>query len=478
MRQNLQDITAREFLAVLFRQQRILVSVLVAVVLVVATVTVITPPTYEARTTLLVKFGREYAYHPEVGELKPAIALTPEEVLNSEIQILNSTDLIEQVVETLTIPALYPRRFQTGSQLSLDDARQRFAKSLSVEAVRKSNVIQLSFRHSDPKLAVRALNLLVELYKEKHLKVLSDGQTGFLDKQMKSYEKSLHRAEERLEAYRQSNGVFSYDEQMTLLLRQRADMEAVLKDSTIKIGELQKRLVALRAELREFTDNPDLHTETERGRAVTEGKMKLLALQLREQELLQKYSEDNGQVQDIRRQVQTVKEYLTQEESDIRRKVRTGNTVYLDVNKEIIKTEAERRSLESRHKTAMLLLGQINGEIRRLDRREKGFLDLKRELAENERNYQLYRGKFEETRISSDLNQQKIANISMIQPPSVLPKPVKPQVALNLLIGVVLGLLSGIGAAFGREYLPGVLRNPKLAQERQPPAVDVGFIGK
>jgi len=70
----------------------------------------------------------------------------------------------------------------------LDHAILGFGKKLNVESVRKSNVIQVSFLHKDPQIAAKAVNLLVELYKEKHLQVFSNPQSSFLEKQLAEYD--------------------------------------------------------------------------------------------------------------------------------------------------------------------------------------------------------------------------------------------------------------------------------------------------
>ena len=57
----------RDFLTVLFKRKR---SILTTFITIVATVTVVTfllPPTYEAEARLLVRVGRENVYRPEVA---------------------------------------------------------------------------------------------------------------------------------------------------------------------------------------------------------------------------------------------------------------------------------------------------------------------------------------------------------------------------------------------------------------------------
>ena len=104
-----------------------------------------------------------------------------------------------------------------------------FEKNLTVEGVKKSNVIEVAFQHKDPQVAARAVNLLVDDYKEKHLQVFSDPQSSFLEQQLAEYEAKLKESESRMEAFKQKNRVFSLEEQRSLLLKQRMELDTSLK---------------------------------------------------------------------------------------------------------------------------------------------------------------------------------------------------------------------------------------------------------
>jgi len=90
----------RDILTVLFKHKQKIVITFLAVVVVITIGTFLITPTYEAKSSLLVKFGREYLYTPEVGEGRPTpLAISSEELLNSEVQILMNHDLIEKVID-------------------------------------------------------------------------------------------------------------------------------------------------------------------------------------------------------------------------------------------------------------------------------------------------------------------------------------------------------------------------------------------
>ena len=169
--------TLRDFLAILFKHKTRIVAVFFSIVITVTVGTLLLSPTYEATSSVLVKFGRENLYRPEVGDKGPIISLgqpNQEEILNSEIEILTNRDLMDKVITTIGVEKLYPDlidKTYSNGVTPKDVAIIQFGKKLSVEGVKKSNVINVSFQHKDPHMAAQVVNLLLDYFKEKHLQV-------------------------------------------------------------------------------------------------------------------------------------------------------------------------------------------------------------------------------------------------------------------------------------------------------------------
>ena len=461
----------RDLMSILFKHKQKILIVFLATVVTVTAGSFLLPPTYEATSSLLVKFGREYIYQPEVGERSQDMRLVPfnqEEVINSEIQVLTSRDLIEKVINTLGIEKIYPDLTKNPSEkiAPIEMAILEFQEKLSAEGIKKSNVIQISFQHKEPQIAAQAVNLLVDFFKEKHLQVFSDPRSSFLEQQLVTYEQKLKESENNLESFKQQHRVSSLDEQRSLLLKQRTDLDTSFKNAQNQIKELQQKLASLEKQMHTISESETLYTETDRYKVIDEAKAKLLTLQLQEQELLQKYNESNRLVVNVRKEIQMVKDFLHEQEAAIKGKVKTGNAVYQEAEKEIMNTKANLSSQEARQASLKLQLAQLDREIQNFDLREKELQGLRREQGSNEKNYQTYQHKVEEARISDDMNRQKMANISVIQAAAVPTKPIKPKKALNILLSVILGAVSGLGYAFFSEYTAQGLSDPGEVERR------------
>lgn len=462
--------SARDFFAVLFKHKVKIVTIFLAVVLTSLVGSFVMTPTYEAKTSLLMKIGREHLNRSDLGDNSPVnYNLRQEEIINSEIEILTNRNLIEKVVTTMGVPALYPdlARSKPPQGMSPQDlAVRRFGENLKVSTVKKSNVVEVTFRHRDPQVAAKTLNTLVELFKEKHLQVFSDSRSSFYESQLGDYEKKLKDTAEKLEKFKQKNGVYSLEEQRSLLLRQRTDLDSALKASQNHVDELQRRLATVRAQFKSLADSNQHYTTTERDRVVTETKSRLLALQLNEQELLRKYRDDSRLVTSNRDEIKMVQQFLKEQEEDNRKKSKTNSPIYQGVEAEMMKTEADLNSQRAKAATLRRQLAQVDGEVRSLDLREKDMQTLKREMTANEKNQQVYREKAEEARIADDMNKHKLANVSVIESAAPPLQPVSPKKKVNVALGVVIGIIAAMALAFLSETLSQTVSTPGTAEKR------------
>jgi uncharacterized protein involved in exopolysaccharide biosynthesis len=456
----------RDILTVLFKQKRKIIVTFLIIVIGITAATLLASPTYEARSTLLVKFGREYLYKPEVGDSRSPMAQgSQEELINSEVQILTNRDLIEQVITTLGLS-----RFSEGVRLfsgvsPMDAAITRFKKLLFVEPVKKSNVIDVSFQHTDPELSARAVNLLVDLFREKHLQVYADPNSSFLSEQLAGFSHRLAQAEEKLEAFKQTHGIFALDDQRALLLRQRGEAESADRDAQNRIGEANQKIVSLEAQMKRVAKNVPVSMEPERHRTTDDAMTQLLTLRLREQELLEKYREDNRLVVNVRKEIAILENFLKRQEA--REKVTRGkNPVYEDMEKELYKAQAEIASLRARRTSLAGQIALLDKEIRELDRKGTELAALKREVAVNEKNYQTYLERAEEARIADTMNRHKMANVTIIQKATVPTEPVRPRTGYNIVLALVLGSISGLGLGFIAEYAGQSLSTPEGTEKR------------
>ena len=429
-------------------------------------VTFMMAPTYEAQASLMVKMGREHMYRSEVGANVPLVSLDQERIVESEIQILSSRDLVRRVLEVLGIEAIYPEFVESPPRniTPLEAAIREMQDNLSFAIVKESNVIKTTFQHTDPRIAEQALALLVTFFKEKHLEVFSTPKASFLEKQVATYQHKLNESKTNLQAYKEKHGLSSLDQERRLILEQRRDLDTALKEAQNKRHGLISKLSALREQLARVPERTSLESVSSRERVIDDTKANLLTLRLKEQELLTKFQEKSRLVENIRNEIATVEDFIREQESLLTDTVKTGkNPVYQELEIEVLRAEAELNSLKTQvGETAQYLKG-LDDKLAKLDSLDKELATLQLKVDSDQQNYTMSLAKVEEARVSEEMDQLKMANISIVQPPTVPERPVKPRKAFNLLLSVLVGGAAGLALAFASEYKEGGYSRPEYA---------------
>jgi len=237
----------KNLLHLIFKRKTQILLLFGAIVCTVGIGSFMQTPIYEATAKILIKVGRENVYVPAADGAGPII--DKGDHITAEIEILKSRFLAEKLVEFLGPAVIYKDLDGTGPEL-LNRAVARFQKSLRVEGVKQSNVINISFKHRSPRLAATVINTLVDLYLERHLEVHKrrDPQ-GFFRKQYLLLKDQGKLAEEKLQAFRNQHDLTALDGEQDLLLRQEADLSAELNRSLSHNAEIESRILQLRSQL-------------------------------------------------------------------------------------------------------------------------------------------------------------------------------------------------------------------------------------
>ena len=169
-----------------------------------------------------------------------------------------------------------------------------------------------------------------------------------------------------------------------------------------------------------------------------------------------------GQLADLQRQQAQMGERLGEKHPDmIKLNSAIQNTqarldgeiakVVQAVQNEFLSAQAQERSL------AAALEGQ-KADALALNRKGIEYGVLRREAESNRQIYEALMQRSKETGISGEL---KTSNVRVVDHAEVPQQPVRPAKALNLLLGLLGGLLAGVGLAFFVDYLDDRIKNPE-----------------
>jgi len=164
--------TPGELGAVLVRQRWVALAAVVLVALAMW-ITGQWQPMYVAQMKILVVRQRvDAVISPEATS--PVIwggDQVSEEDLNSEVELLKSTDLLRKVVSTTGLDHDRSLGARSTPEAAIETAVLQLEKHLRVEAIRKTNIISLKYESRDAQLASKVLVALSQAYAEKHIEV-------------------------------------------------------------------------------------------------------------------------------------------------------------------------------------------------------------------------------------------------------------------------------------------------------------------
>jgi polysaccharide biosynthesis protein PslE len=187
-------------------------------------------------------------------------------------------------------------------------------------------------------------------------------------------------------------------------------------------------------------------------------RQQLYALQIREQDLATKFTDDHPQLEQVRRQIAEAKAVLEREQAP-RTQTKTGpSKPYEEMKVQLLKAEPELAALRAKSERLQNQLNSERAARDKLNNDELRIARLEREVQLQEANYRKYSDSLEQARIDHAMAEGGKSNVSIVQPATFDLKPVKPSVLLNLSAAVVLGTLVGLGLAFAAESWDDSLR--------------------
>jgi len=465
----------RDLAYVFFRRKWFIIGVFLSTVIPVTVYTFLIPPTYEARSRLLIKPGRENIYVAPVGSPEgmhpPTIIQRVGEVINSEIEILKSRVLIERVIGQIGTARLLPHILPENSRaayakesLPVGVAVNRALQNLSAERVKHTDVIEVAFRSHDPDISANFVTTLVDRYLERHLEVHQSGQSyDFFKTQSVQLEQKLKTAARRLADFRKKYGIVSFDQRKQLTLNKYMEVNAAKKDNDTDVIETQKRLDKLKEALNKISEHRYLgQAESTDSPVISTLKQRLAELELEKTDLKHKYKPENYKAVSVDEAIAKVRKMLAAEEEKFHGSVSTGlSGTYQKIESELLVQEVNLVAFNSKGIEIKKQLIEYGQQLERLGRLEPQLRALERAVNVNEQNYRLYLTKFEESRVADAMDAARMVSVSVLEPATPPLGPIPVNKALNIFVSICIGGVAGLGLAFLIEYFDHTFKVPE-----------------
>ena len=354
-------------------------------------------------------------------------------------------------------------------------------KSLSsrmkVSQEARSFIAVIRTRARSPELAKKLADTYANAYVEYTLddvrysaRVLRE----FLQQQVNKIETQLKIQEDSLKLVKEKFGVFAAlalensQESTKELLRTLTTLEMEKSQSIAEREEAKKKIEILKnqiegkgflAKYRELAELPGLSNNPQ----VQELQNKIITLEIKKAELMEKYTEKHPEIQAIENQIEATRKNL----QSILKSLAfsgpsAGDPLFQKLATDFITNEALALALEAKVSALDKVIRAYEKKISFLPTQELTYARLKRKIEATKTVYNMLLQKLEETRIqeASQISDARVLDYAL------LPKsPISPKKKLNIVLGLILGTMLGIFGAFIAEYLDNTVKSAKEVEE-------------
>lgn len=469
-----EEVHLRDYLDVILRRRWLVVNFLLIVCVSVLILSLSQTKLYKASTTIEV--GTQNQKVTKFEEVETS-NLRASEYYATQVQLVQSREILRRVVDRLDlgshpvlvdndkpglmgfltatvkkiILALTPenrQRSEDAAKMDEELIKQhdllRFVEEgLDVSSSRTAMLIDIGFtspdRHLSQAVAKSVADEFVRWQMEKKLDA-SDMARNFLMKQIDQAKINLEKAEEALNSFAKKARIVSMDSKLNSVLGQLEKLNESL--GVAKADLIEKKAAYEQAK----KDGPSTLPEVMESEMIGRLKADYVAIQAEYELMSVTFHDEYPAVRSLIGRMNSIKERIQGEEEKV---FRTIQYRYESAKAKVAQME---KQLEAQKQLTL-----------ELNERTTQYSIMAREV---ETNKQIYQSLLERSREIESMAGISSSTIHVVDEAALPLLPSKPNVKLNMLLAMVLGLMGGIGLAFLLEYFTDRVANPDEISDR------------
>lgn len=417
-------VTAGEIWRVITKWWWLILAIVVASVLAAVAISLMIQPLYRAETT--VEVNRDAAQPVQVGEMQ---TLQPQdrEFVNTQVGLIKSRGLAERVARSVNLQG-------------------QSAGALEVEPIRDSRLIRLAIAHPDPALAARIANAYADVFIRNNLERRYEANSyarNYLEQRINTIRGRLEQSERQLVAYAQRQGIVT-------LTFDSGNGQGGRSEQTLDAQSITQANEALQRARTERIAAEQRYRQTQ-GSGTTVDAMsnptvqaltsQRADLQAQYQERLGIYQEDYPAMVSLRTRIAAIDREIAQ----------ATRSVSSSLGNEVEAARAREAALQSR-------VDALRASLLNLRERSIQYTILQREVDTNRALYDALLQRYKEVGVAGGVGVNIISIVDRAEVPTA---PFKPNLPLNILLGLVAGLVLGFGSAFALEWMDDTIKSPE-----------------
>jgi polysaccharide chain length determinant protein (PEP-CTERM system associated) len=441
-----------DFKEILKRRKWIIILPAVIVFLIAAIVAFALPPVYRSTATILIEeqeIPKEYAMSMVTSYVEQRIQTYNQLIMSSSrlIEIINRFNLYADLRKRRTIEEVIEEmrndiKFQTISPQVIDRRTGRRTAATIAFSV--------SYEGEKPNVVQQVANVLASLYLEENLKVREEktaGASRFVEEELARVQGSLAAQDAKIAAYKQKH-INSLPELSQMNLQELDRLERTIEQSEIQLRSVKEREGALQTQLAGISP---LLAAPDKDR-LKELRAKLVFLKTRYSDQYPDMIKTKAEIAELEARLHVSGKESPPDKPD--------NPAYISIATQLSSAQLEIDSLKKQIAVAEQKKEEYRQRIQSGPRVEEGYKALMGERNNLQAKYDDLMKKHMETQVASELEKEQLAErFTLIDPPRLPEKPVRPNRPAVLLIGLFLGIGSGVALVFLKEFMDQSVRS-------------------
>lgn len=421
-----------DYWRVIRSRKEIVLAVIILVVLSGTLATFLMDELYQAQARILVK---QDALDIDVFEREMGGGYNPY-FLRTQFEVLQSRPLLYKVISELDLAEKWGRESnEDGSPLTPKQALRRLRENLNVEQYRDTSLISIQVVSKDPDETANIANKIAEVYREDRLsRKRRETERGInaLKNELEKQQKIVEKAEENVEAIRQKLGI------TTLGRGIKAD---TMRLQQLEADRISARvdMLARKARLDQLTDLSGKELMHSASYIVNDDSLRIIRQQLIDTSVNLKIMLEN--LGENHPDVRMRKAALSEQERKLEETL-AGLKAGLNADYEV--SRAKYTTLEEELRLAR------EQDIESQRDRFLPFDKAERELAIQRDILTALRARVAQEGIEIEVPRTPVELVDPAETPKF---PFSPNLLLNILVSLFLGVMSGVGLAYFIEYL-------------------------
>jgi polysaccharide biosynthesis transport protein len=442
-----------DFRAIFHRRKMSFSVTTLAVILLAVVVALALPPVYRSSAIVLVEaqeIPSDFVMTTVTSYVEQRVQAITQRILSTSrlLEVINSIGLYANLRERATTEELVEKLHKSIE-----------VKPISVETVDPrtgrpsvaTGAVEFSFEGKLPRQVQRVTDTIVTNFLQSNLQDRerqTSETTTFLTEEMQRVKVQLEAAESKLAEFKEKH-INSLPEMLQVNQQAIGNIEIEISRNKDALRSLREREGYLQTQLASIPETQDSH------------QTRLQQLEIELVNLKTKFTDEYPDVRKMKKEIKDLKQQRTQIQNSKNDGSRPDNAAYITLASQLSSTRSEISSFQRQITEMETRAATFRKRLETTPQVEETYNSLLTERNNTHAKYTDLMGKVMEASVAHGLEkEQKGERFTLIEPAQYPERPIRPNRLAIIVIGIVLGLGSGIGVSALREFTDTSVHGP------------------